>query len=171
MTHLIVLETKTSTWTMFSTRTTITRILLDTTLFATPVTTATIPYIKGTSETIARILRTALQHPCISQTHLFTILQQLLGNVKDRDEPSHRQGAVYKIECCDYQATYNGETGRNLNIYEWLNTNEQLQMVISKITLLSNIYKQTTESTGILPLVRYVQYKLLSTIHSGKLVY
>ena len=101
---------------MFSTRTTITRILLDTTLFATPVTTATIPYIKGTFETIARILRTALQHPCISQTHLFTILQQLLENVKDRDEPSHRQGAVYKIECCDYQATYNGETGRNLKI-------------------------------------------------------
>ena len=36
---------------------------------ATPVTTATTPYMKGTSETIAGLLRTALQHPCRSQTH------------------------------------------------------------------------------------------------------
>ena len=61
----------------------------------TPVTTATIPYIKGTSETIARIL---------------------LTNVKDKDEPSDRRGTVYKIKCCDCQATYIGETGRNLNV-------------------------------------------------------
>ena len=44
-----------------------------------------------------------------------TTLQQLLTNVKDKDEPNDRQGAVYKIKCCDCQATYIGETGRNLN--------------------------------------------------------
>ena len=37
-------------------------------------------------------------------------------NVKDKDEPSDRRGAVYKIKCCDCQATYIGETGRNLNV-------------------------------------------------------
>ena len=42
-------------------------------------------------------------------------LRQLLTNVKDKDEPNDRQGAVYKIKRCDYQATYIGETGRNLN--------------------------------------------------------
>ena len=42
-------------------------------------------------------------------------LQQLLTNVKDKDEPNDRQRAVYKIKCCDCQATYIGETGRNLN--------------------------------------------------------
>ena len=38
-----------------------------------------------------------------------------LTNVKDKDEPNDRQGAVYKIKCFDCQATYIGETGRNLN--------------------------------------------------------
>jgi len=44
-----------------------------------------------------------------------TTLGHLLTNVKDRDEPSNRQGAVYKINCSDCQASYIGETGRNLN--------------------------------------------------------
>ena len=79
----------------------------------TPVTTATIPYIKGTSETIARIL----QPYNIRVAHKpITTLRQLLTNVKDKDEPSDRRGAVYKIKCCDCQATYIGETGRNLNV-------------------------------------------------------
>ena len=80
---------------------------------AKPVTTATIPYIKGTSETIARIL----QPYDIRVAHKpITTLRQLLTNVKDKDEPNDRQGAVYKIKCCDCQASYIGETGRNLNI-------------------------------------------------------
>ena len=78
----------------------------------TPVTTLTIPYIKGTSETISRILQ-----PCnIRVAHKpTTTLRHLLTNVKDRDEPNNRQGAVYKIKCSDCQAFYIGETGRNLN--------------------------------------------------------
>ena len=80
---------------------------------AKPVTTATIPYIKGTSETIARIL----QPYNIRVAHKpITTLRQLLTNVKYKDEPNDRQGAVYKINCCDCQASYIGETGRNLNI-------------------------------------------------------
>ena len=80
---------------------------------ATPVTTATTPYIKGTSETVARIL----QPYNIRVAHKpITTLRQLLTNVKDKDEPSDRQGAVYKIKCCDCQVTYIGETGRNLNV-------------------------------------------------------
>ena len=79
----------------------------------TPVTNSTIPYIKGTSETIARIL----QPYNIRVAHKpITTLRQLLTNVKDNDEPSDRRGAVYKIKYCDSQATYIGETGRNLNV-------------------------------------------------------
>ena len=78
----------------------------------THVTTVTIPYIKGTSETISRIL----QPYNIRVTHKpTTTLRHLLTNVKDRDEPNNRQEAVYKIKCSYCQASYIGETGRNLN--------------------------------------------------------
>ena len=33
-----------------------------------------------------------------------TTLRQLITNVKDKDEPNDRQGAVYKIKCCDCHA-------------------------------------------------------------------
>ena len=74
-------------------------------------TTASIPYIRGTSENIARILR-----PCnirVAQKPMFT-LRRLLTKVKDKDEPEDRPGTVYKIKCSDCQATYIGETGRKL---------------------------------------------------------
>ena len=75
--------------------------------------TATVPYIKGTSEIISRILRLALQHTYSTQTHHnFTTYT----NVKDKEQPHHRQGAVYKINCADCQATFIGETGRNVNM-------------------------------------------------------
>ena len=45
-----------------------------------------------------------------------TALRWLLTNVKDKDKPEDRQGAVYKIKCCNCQASYIGETGRNLSM-------------------------------------------------------
>ena len=72
----------------------------------------TIPYIKGTSETISQILQPYNIRVAHKPT---TTLRQLLINLKDKDEPNNRQGAVYKIKCSDYQACYFGETGRNLN--------------------------------------------------------
>ena len=78
----------------------------------TPVTTVTIPYIKGTSETISRILQPYNIRVAHKPT---TTLRQLLTNVKGKDAPNNRQGAVYKIKCSDCQASYIGDTGRNLN--------------------------------------------------------
>ena len=70
----------------------------------TLTTTATIPYI-------SRILQPFI----IRVAHKpITTLRQLLTNVKDKDEPRNRQGAVYKINCSDCHASYIGETGRNL---------------------------------------------------------
>ena len=68
-------------------------------------------YASGTSETIARIL----QPYNIRVAHKpITTLRHLLTNVKDMDEPNNRPGAVYKIKCSDWQASYIGKTGRNL---------------------------------------------------------
>ena len=78
----------------------------------TPVTTVTIPYIKGTSETISRILQPYNIRVAHKPT---TTLRHLSTNVKNKDEPNNRQGAVCKIKCSNCQASYIGETGRNLN--------------------------------------------------------
>ena len=72
----------------------------------------TIPYIKGTSETISRILQP--YNISVAQKQTAT-LRHLLTNMKDSDEPNNRQGAVYKIKCSDCQASYIGEIGTNLN--------------------------------------------------------
>ena len=47
----------------------------------------------------------------VSYLRPITTLRLLLTNIKDKDEPNDRQGAVYKIKYCDYQASYIGETG------------------------------------------------------------
>ena len=89
-------------------------IVSQTSFTSGPVTTATIPYIRGTSETIAHILQ---PHNIRVAHKLITTLRRLLTNVKEKDKPEDRQGAVYKIKCCDCQAYYIGETGRNLSTW------------------------------------------------------
>ena len=102
-----------------------------------PVTTATIPYIRGTSETIARIL----QHYNTSVAHKpITTLRRLLTKVKDKDKPEDRQGAVCEIKCCDCQASY-------IAAPDWPQTNVRREMVTSTITLLSTIL-QTKHKIG-----------------------
>ena len=80
----------------------------------------------------------------VSEVPLITTLRQLLTNVKDKDEPNNRQGAVYKIKCCDCQASQIGETGRSLNIrlteHKW---------ATSTIKLLNAIYNES-QLTGTL---------------------
>ena len=125
--------------------TTTTTTTIETNDNATPTTTATIPYIKGISENISRIL----QPFNIRVAHKpITTLRQLLTNIKDRDEPRNRQGAVYKINCSDCHASYIGETGRNLKTR--LNTNERRGKAMSTITLLNITDLRTTLLTGTL---------------------
>ena len=81
---------------------------------ATPTTTATIPHIEGISENISRILRPFNIRVANKPIKPFTTRRQLLTNVKEKDEPRYRQGAVYKINRSDYHASYIGETDRNL---------------------------------------------------------
>ena len=82
---------------------------------------------------IGRFRNCSIHHP----------LNLLLTNVKDKDKPKDRQGAVYKIKCCDCQATYIGETLAR----GWLNTNERREMMTLTITLLNTIYRRNIKST------------------------
>ena len=58
------------------------------------LTTVTIPYIKGTSETISRILQPYNIRVAHKPT---TTLRQSLTNVKDRDEPNNRERAAQML--------------------------------------------------------------------------
>ena len=132
------------------------------------VTTATIPYIRGTSETIARIL----QPYNIRVAHKpITTLRRLLTNVKDKDKPEDRQGAVYKIKCCDCQASYIGETGRNLSTrlteHKRATRNGDVNSHIAEHHLLSD---ETSNRPGLCDMY-YAFYRLPSTTHFNKLVY
>ena len=70
-----------------------------------------IPYVKGVSEPISRILHsTGLEvamRPCRT-------LRQSLVHPKDKDEDQDKAGVVYKIKCNDCDAAYVGHTGRHL---------------------------------------------------------
>ena len=90
-------------------------------------------------------------------------------NVKDKDKPNDRQGAVYKIKCCDCQATYIGETGRNLNTrlteHKWATRNGDLNNNIAEHHL------QTNRRIDWDCWMRDLQYWLLPTTDARKLVY
>ena len=66
---------------------------------------------------------------------MFT-LRRLLTNVKDKDEPKDRPGAVCKIKCSNCQVTYIGETGRNLttrlNDHKWATKKDDLNNNIAE---------------------------------------
>ena len=64
--------------------------------------TATIPYIRGTSETIELVLRP--YNVRVAYKPMLT-LRRLLTNVKDKHESENRPEAVYRIKCSDCQAT------------------------------------------------------------------
>ena len=111
----------------FLVKTTTTRTLLDGTLTVT-----LIPTLRPTSTlalfTTATILYNIQRHPWNYCTYTTTLqykcnahkpiptLRGLLSNVKDKDKLEDRQGTVYKIKCCNCQASYIGETGRNLSM-------------------------------------------------------
>ena len=88
------------------------------------LTTVSLPYIRGTSETIARILKPF--NIRIAHKPART-LQHLLTNVKDKDDPKDRQGTVYKIRCNDCNGAYIGGNGKNVNYETWRTSNRNRQ--------------------------------------------
>ena len=72
-------------------------------------------HVRGTSETIAHILQPYNIHVAHKP---ITTLRQLLTKVWEKDKLEDRQGEVYKVKCCNCQASYIGETGRNLSMQQ-----------------------------------------------------
>ena len=64
----------------------------------------------------------------------------------DKGKPEDRQGAVYKIKCCDCQGSYIAKPAETLE-RDWPDTNERRGMVTLTITLLSTIYRRNIKLT------------------------
>ncbi|XP_064472603.1 uncharacterized protein LOC135387236 [Ornithodoros turicata] len=69
----------------------------------------TIPYLKGVSEPIRRVLSQVNIKTAFKPT---TTLRNVLSHPKDRTPPEEERGVVYKVSCQDCPAVYIGETGR-----------------------------------------------------------
>ena len=87
----------------------------DTRLYSWGICTSLITSIKFSVDCSLRLDLDNIRSRIASTIQSAPTLRHLLTNVKDKDEPNNRQGAIYKIECSDCQASYIGETGRNLN--------------------------------------------------------
>ena len=75
--------------------------------------TPTIPYIRGTSKTIARVLQP--YNICVAHKPI-TTLQRLLTNVKDKDNQGTDKEQYTKSNAPTAKLlNYIGETGRNLS--------------------------------------------------------
>ena len=110
----------------------------------TPLTTVTIPYIKGTSETISRIL----------QPYNIRVTQKLQLRY-DNYWPTWKTGT--NLTTGREQSTKSNAPTARLPILvrlietlrrDWLNTNEPREMMMPTITLLYDINWQTTTLTG-----------------------
>ena len=77
------------------------------------VATVTIPYIRGTSESIRRILSKENIRVAFRSR---TTVRSILTNVRPRISQHDKKGVVYCIPCQDCDKVYVGETGRTLNI-------------------------------------------------------
>ena len=131
-------------------------------------TTAIIPYIRGTSEAIAHILRP--HNIRVAHKPIFT-LRRLPTNVKGKNKPEDRPGAVYKIHWSDCQATYIGETSRNLTTllteHKRATKKGDLNNNIAEHHLKTSHAIDWDSATCLINL----QYRLLSTNYTRKLVY
>ena len=69
----------------------------------------TIPYVKGVSEALSRVLR---KHHISTPMRPHNTIKQLLVHPKDKVSKEDKTGVVYQIPCNACNLTYIGETGR-----------------------------------------------------------
>ena len=119
-------------------------------------------------ETIAQIL----QPYNIRVAHKpITTLRQLLTNVEDKNEPNDRQGAVYKIKCCDCRPglLHWWDWQKSEHTTDWTQTGDE-KWWCQQLHCWTPFTHESQNWLG-LCWMRYLQYGLLQTTHSRKLVY
>ena len=104
-----------------------------------PIKFVSAPYIRGTSEKIARVLRQFNVQLCSKATR--TIKSQVC-KIKDRRETLDQANVVYKLECSDCNACYVGETGRLLKERKL-----EHQKDVRNGSALSNVFQHTSASS------------------------
>ena len=72
---------------------------------------ALLPYVKGTTEKIQRVLRS---HQIKTAVKPASTLRQILSKPKDPIPTEKKTGVIYQIPCKEYNAVYIGETKRSL---------------------------------------------------------
>ncbi|XP_052247813.1 uncharacterized protein LOC127855937 [Dreissena polymorpha] len=73
---------------------------------------AGIPYIRGTSEVLARVFR---KHGADIFHKPFNSIRQNLSKVKDKTDKMKKCGVIYHIQCEDCENDYVGETARQID--------------------------------------------------------
>ena len=73
-----------------------------------------------------------------------TTLRRLVTNVKDKDKQEDRQGAVYKIKCCDCRANYNLGKPSETSARDRLNTNDRTHRLSKRQSLSTTVLFRTT---------------------------
>ena len=151
---------KPNIWTLFLLRTTTAQTSFNAILTSdwTTALTTNISLQPLDFKTMARILQP--YNIRVAHNPMFT-LWHWLSNVKDKDEPEDRPGAVSKIKFSNCQATYIGDTSRNLttqlNKHKW---------TTKKGDLYNNIIKHHLKTSHTIDwdsATCYLQYCLLST--------
>ena len=71
-----------------------------------------LPYIKGLSDEISRILR---KFNINVYTYPYKAIGNILPKIKDSVDDIYKRGAIYKIPCKDCSNVYVGETGKCFN--------------------------------------------------------
>ena len=69
------------------------------------------PYVRGATEKIQRVLRS---NNIMTTVKPVATLRQMLSKPKDQIPTERKTGVIYEIPCRDCDATYIGETGRSL---------------------------------------------------------
>ena len=78
-------------------------------------TMVSIPYVKGVSEALMRVLR---RHDVSVAMKPHLTLKRLLVHPKDKRAPQETAGVVYQVPCGDCPKVYTGETGRRYGVRE-----------------------------------------------------